>query len=74
MRRFLGAMALACILSTPVWAGDVPSDGFAAPPPAGTAQTTSAPSPGDIPSGGAAQSVSSTALSLIQALIGLLAI
>jgi hypothetical protein len=72
MKRFLTAMALACFLSVSALAGDVPSDGFTSPPPAGTSQTTSATSPGEIPSDGAVQPVSSAALGLIQALLGLL--
>jgi len=71
MKRFLTAIALACFLSVSALAGDVPSDGFAAPSPAGS-QTTNSASPGEIPSDGAVQPVSSAAVSLIQALLGLL--
>jgi hypothetical protein len=54
VKRFLTALVLACVFSASVLAGDVPSDGFAPPPPGGT-QTTTATS-GEIPSGGFASS------------------
>jgi hypothetical protein len=66
MKRFLTAMALACAVSITVFAGEIPTDGFASPPPPRTSQTASATSLGEVPSAGA--------LTLIQALIGLLAI
>jgi hypothetical protein len=72
MKRFLIAIALACAVSVSVFAGEIPSDGFASPPPAGTSQRA-ASSPGEIPTVGAAQPVSSAALTVIQALVGLLA-
>lgn len=53
MKRFLAAMALACVLSASALAGDVSTSGIAPPPPA--AETTSAPSPGEIPSSDFAQ-------------------
>jgi hypothetical protein len=74
MKRFLTAIALACVLSVSALAGDVPSDGFASPPPHGMAQTTSVALPGDIPSGDSAQPAPGAVLSFIQAVIGLLAI
>ena len=55
MRRFLAAMALACILSVSALAGDVTTSGFASPPPPTTTETSTAPSPGEIPSGDSAQ-------------------
>jgi hypothetical protein len=66
MKRFLIAIALACALSVSVFAGEIPSDGFVSPPPPRTSQTASATSLREVPSVGA--------LTLIQALIGLLAI
>ncbi len=50
MKRFLAAMALACILSVSALAGDVSTSGFTSPPPPPTTETTSAPSQGEIPS------------------------
>ena len=55
MKRFLAAIVLACVLSVSALAGDIPTSGFASPQPPPTSETTSAPSPGDIPSDGAAQ-------------------
>ncbi|MDQ2976213.1 MAG: hypothetical protein M3R69_12505 [Acidobacteriota bacterium] len=72
MKRFLIAIALACVLSAPIMAGEIPSGGFTSPPPAGNTHPTST-SPGEIPSVGAAQPVSIAALTVIQAIIGLLA-
>lgn len=55
MKRFLAAMALACVLSASALAGDISTSGFTSPPPPPTTETTSAPSPGEIPSGDFAQ-------------------
>lgn len=60
MKRFLMATALTCLLSVVVLAGDVPTGDAIPPSPSRTTQT--------------APPVSSAALSLIQALIGLLAL
>jgi hypothetical protein len=60
MKRFLAAMALACVLSVSALAGDVPTSGFApSPPPPQTANATSfgetSASAGEIPPGDLAQ-------------------
>lgn len=52
MKRFLGAVALACVFSVSALAGDVPTSG--SPAPTGTTQTTTATSPGELPTGGVA--------------------
>lgn len=50
MKRFSMMVALVCVLSTSVLAGEVPTVGAPAPPPPnGVAAPTN---PGDIPSGG----------------------
>ncbi len=43
MKRFLMTIALMCLLSASALAGEIPSGGFASPPPS---------APGDVPSGG----------------------
>jgi hypothetical protein len=63
MRRFTMTIALVCVLSAQVLAGDIPTGG--APKPEGTTQATLL---GDIPCG---QQVSSAALTLIQTMVGL---
>ena len=55
MKRFLAAMALACVLSASALAGEISTSGFTSPPPPPTTETTSAPSPGEIPSSDLAQ-------------------
>jgi hypothetical protein len=69
MKRFLITVALTCILSMSALAGEIPTVGVASPPPSGTSATA----PGEIPTSSAARPVSGAALSLIQALLGLLA-
>ena len=67
MRRFLIAIALTCALFSSAFAGDIPSDGSAAPKPSGITQTpgeTQTP-PGDISTSGAPVQVSSDALSAL---------
>jgi hypothetical protein len=55
MKRFLAAIALACVLSASALAGDIPMSDFASPPPPPPPATTSATSAGEIPSGDLAQ-------------------
>ena len=70
MKRFAMTVALTCVLSGSALAGEVPSVGVTAPTPDETTPTTSAPAPGDIPSGGLTQQVSEAALTLIQLVLG----
>jgi hypothetical protein len=77
MKRFLITMALTCVLSIPVSAGLIPTDGAPTPPPpAGTTQTqtTSDTSSGLIPTGGYAEQMSDVALSGLLAVLGLLVV
>jgi len=80
MKRFLGAIALACVFSVSALAGELPTGGIAPPPPPpGVGVTTIATSPADIPSvpgelptGGFEQQVSDGALSALLTVLGLL--
>ena len=72
MKRFLGAMALACVFSVSALAGDVPTGGFTSPQPGDVPTggvTSPAPSgttsPGDVPTGGFAEQVSDAVLSAL---------
>jgi hypothetical protein len=49
MKRFLQALALTCVLSGVVLAGDIPTVGAPAPAPNGITQTEPTALPGDIP-------------------------
>lgn len=69
MKRFVIAMALTCVLSVSAYAGVIPMD-FTAPPPP-EAQPTSATSPGDLPTCGLAQQISNEALSAFLSVFGL---
>jgi hypothetical protein len=55
MKRFLAAIALACILSVSALAGEIPTSGFASPPPPPTAEPASATLSGGVPSDDFAQ-------------------
>ncbi len=67
MKRFLMTIALTSVLSASVLAGDVPTVGVTAPPPA---QTSTLTSPGEIPSGGFTQQMSEAALALVEWVLG----
>lgn len=78
MKRFLGAIALACAFSVSALAGDVPTSGLTSPEPTGPTQTTSVTSPGEIPSvpgdvptSGFEQQISDGALSALLSMLGL---
>ena len=55
MKRFLAAIALACVLSVSALAGDMPTSGFAPPPPDEPTETASTTLPSDIPSDASAE-------------------
>ena len=75
MKRLLSAIALTCILAVSTLAGDLPTSGVPSPaPPAGTTQTTSATTPGDLPTGGYAEQMSDAALSALLTVLGLVAV
>lgn len=72
MKRFLGAIALACVFSVSALAGDVPTAGIASPQPGDVPTagvTPPAPSgttsPGDVPTSGFAEQVSDAVLSAL---------
>jgi opacity protein-like surface antigen len=72
MKRFLGAIALACAISVSAQAGDVPTAGVTSPAPGDvpTAGISSpAPTrstlPGDLPTAGFAEQVSDAVLSAL---------
>lgn len=70
MKRFMVTLALTCVLSGSVLAGEVPTVGVAAPPPDEPAVPTAT---GDVPSVGFTHEVTETSLTLIQlALSGIL--
>jgi hypothetical protein len=73
MKRFLTVIALTCVLSSSALAGDIPSVGKPSPAPAGTSQTTTSTSPGEIPSGGSAEQISDAALSTLLSVFSFLA-
>ena len=52
MKRLMVVMALTCVLSASVFAGDVPSGGFAPPVPTDGCENTTIVSKGDIPTTG----------------------
>lgn len=57
MKRFTLASALACLLSVPALAGQIPFDYAPPPPPPDPPAATIATSPGDIPSGGVTRQI-----------------
>ena len=72
MKRFLGAVALACVFSVSALAGELPTGGFTAPAPGELPTggvTSPAPSettsPGDLPTSGFAVQVSDAVLSAL---------
>jgi hypothetical protein len=71
MKRFLMTIALACVLSSSAFAGEIPTSGIPSPQPSGTIQLTTTTAPGDIPCGFTEQ-VSNAALSDLLSVFGLL--
>lgn len=81
MKRFIGAVALACVFSVPALAGDVPTGGFTSPSPGdvptggvSSPAPTGTTSPGDVPTSGFAEQVSEAALSALLSVLGLVAV
>lgn len=72
MKRIMVTIALTCVLSASVLAGEVPTVGVTPPPPPPPdgIQATSTSALGDVPSVGFTQEVTETALSLIQSILG----
>jgi hypothetical protein len=77
MKRFLGAIALACVFSGSALAGDVPTGGFTSPQP-GELPTSGAPAPqpGELPTGGvvspSGETESSLTSTVLLTILGLL--
>ncbi len=69
MKRFLTAIAMACVLSISALAGDIPTLGAPQPSPQ---ETTISTSPGDIPSGDSAEQISDDALSALLVVLSFL--
>jgi hypothetical protein len=72
MKRFLTTIALACVLSGSVAAGEIPTSGTPAPAPSGMTQTITPTSPGGVPTGGSAEEMSEAALSALLTVLGFL--
>lgn len=80
MKRFFGAIALACVFSAPALAGDVPTSGVTSPAPGdvptsgiSSTEPTTTTSPGDVPTSGFAEQVSDAALSALLSVLGFVA-
>ena len=76
MKRYLMAFALTGLLAVSTLAGDISTSGAPAPAPSGITQTpgeTQTP-PGDIPSVGKAEQISSDALSALLSVLSFLAV
>jgi opacity protein-like surface antigen len=69
VKRLLISAALACVLSSPALAGDIPSGGIPSPAPSATTQT----SPGEVPSVGS-EELSDVTLSALLTVLSLLAV
>jgi hypothetical protein len=67
MKRFVLAVAMTCVLTGSALAGEIPTVGFNAPPPAEPPPVTA---PGEIPSGGLTQQMSEAVLTLVQLMLG----
>jgi hypothetical protein len=80
MKRFLGAIALACVFSISALGGELPTSGVTSPAPgelptSGISSTSpTAPSPGELPTGGFADQLSDAALTALLSVLGLLAV
>ena len=74
MKRFVIAIALAYALSGSALAGDSPTGGYAPPPPDPT-HITSAPAPGEMPTGGYTQDTATDiTVAAVQAIISLMSV
>jgi hypothetical protein len=70
MKRFLASIALTCLLSVCVLAGDMPISGLQAP--VDPTSATSTEEPGEIPTSGAPEQVSSDARSVVLSMLSFL--
>ncbi len=71
MNRFVIAIALCCVLSSPALAGLIPSVPVVTPPPEDGPQITSSSAPGNIPTVGYTDQMPDATLNLIQIMVGL---
>jgi len=69
MKRFLIALTLVWVFSIPTLAGNIPTDGIAAPTPT-PGEITTVGLTGDVPSVGSTYEIADTTLDLIQMLLG----
>lgn len=75
MKRFLMTGALTCVLSVTGLAGGIPSGDDVPPPPGQPTHMTSAPAPGDVPTGDYTHpTATDITLTAVQALISLLSV
>ena len=79
MKRFFGALALACVFSVPALAGDVPTSGVTSPAPgdvptSGISAAAGTTLPGDLPTSGFVDQVSDAALFALLSVLGLVAV
>ncbi|MGH9931381.1 MAG: hypothetical protein ACREA9_19415 [Pyrinomonadaceae bacterium] len=74
MKRFLVAFALAGLLAVSALAGDISTSGAPTPASNGTSVTTTSMSPGDVPTVGVAEQLSSDALSALLSVLSFLAV
>ena len=78
MKRFLVTLALVGLMAVETMAGDISTSGSPAPPPGAPTQTTTSTSgdvpsvPGDIPTDGVAEQMSSASVSALLTVLGLL--
>ena len=70
MKRFVGAMALACVFSVSALAGELPTGGIPSPQPGDVPPIGApAPQPGELPTGGAASPSDDTQTSVTTTVI-----
>ena len=74
MKRFLMTLTLMAALSAAAFAGDMPTGGAPAPASKGTTVTTTSTSPGEVPTVGKAEQLSSDALSALLSVLSFLAV
>ena len=76
MKRFVMTAVLACALSVPAFAGEMPTGGIAAPPPPhpGDGFSASSSSLGKIPNVDCVEEISGSALSALLSVLALVAV
>jgi hypothetical protein len=74
MKRLVMAAALASVLFSSSFAGEVPSGGYAPPAPVEPTQTTSETAPGEMPTGGYMEESTDPGLTVIMTILSLLSV